>query len=69
MRRGPVPEWYKASELVGVAGFEPTTSSSRTIGGPKARASPRWSGRALVCDPVRQCAVTLLYFRAVQQPS
>jgi hypothetical protein len=29
VRRGPVPSRYRPSELVGVAGFEPTTSSSR----------------------------------------
>jgi hypothetical protein len=49
------------------AGFEPTTSSSRTIGGSKVGRSPDCSERVLVCGQGRRCAVVLLYFPAVQQ--
>jgi hypothetical protein len=54
--------WYFS---VGVAGFEPTTSSSRTLRGPKVGRPWCWSGCVVVCGWVRWCAVVLLYFPAV----
>ena len=41
MDRGHVHQWNMPSGLVGVAGFEPTASSSRTKRATKLRYTPR----------------------------
>ena len=40
IRKGHVPSWEVACELVGVAGFEPAASSSRTKRAAKLRYTP-----------------------------
>ena len=65
IEKGPRMSSEALSHLRRVAGFEPTTSSSRTIGSPKVERSRYWSGcvlMAVAAGGVRRCCCTSVLY-------